>query len=442
VLLAAFALVEWRHSAPLVPLRFLRSRTLVGANAVMFLVAAVAVGVPFVLTLYAQRVLGYSAVRFGVGSVVLAGAVVVGAIVAQAAVLKVGFRPVAATGMALMGAGSLLLAQVSVSGSYFGDIFFGLLVTGPGIGLAFVTATVAALAGVAEHESGLASGLSNTALQIGGALGVAIATTVAVSTSEDYLATNRGANPLVVLNEGFQSAFVACVVLAGIGLALALLLPGRPRKAPQERAEAVPVPIQNDQQGRIKMGKIVISENVSLDGVVQDPAGDEGFRVGGWVGLIKDRPELGKLALDEALGTEALLLGRRSYEWFAARWPSRTGELADRMNGLPKYVVSSTLEDPAWNNSTVLKGDAVDAVSKLKQELDGEIGVPASFQLVRTLMEHDLVDELRLKIFPVVLGAGERLFGETSDKKPTRLVNTQNVEGDVVFLTYEVVREA
>jgi EmrB/QacA subfamily drug resistance transporter len=246
VLLATFALIESRHRAPLVPLRFLRSRTLVGANAVMLLMGAGAVAVPFVLTLYAQQVLGYSAVEFGVGSVVLAVGVVVGAIVAQAAVLRVGFRPVAATGMALMGAGSLLLTQVSVGGGYFGDIFFGLLVVGPGIGLAFVTATVAALAGVAEHESGLASGLNNTALQIGGALGVAIVTTVAVSRSEDYLAANAGANPLVVLNEGFQSAFVACVVLAGIGMALALLLLGRPRKAPQERLEAVPVPIQSD----------------------------------------------------------------------------------------------------------------------------------------------------------------------------------------------------
>jgi dihydrofolate reductase len=189
------------------------------------------------------------------------------------------------------------------------------------------------------------------------------------------------------------------------------------------------------------VGKIVVSENVTLDGVVQDPAGDEGFRLGGWVGLIKDRPEVGKLALDEALGTEALLLGRRSYEWFAARWPSRTGELADRLNGLPKYVVSSTLEDPEWNNSTVLEGNVVDAVTKLKQELDGEIVVPGSFQLVRTLMEHDLVDELRLKIFPVALGAGKRLFGETSDKKPLRLADTRTVEGNVVFLTYEVVRE-
>jgi dihydrofolate reductase len=194
------------------------------------------------------------------------------------------------------------------------------------------------------------------------------------------------------------------------------------------------------QKRRIKLGKIVISENV--DGVIQDPAGDEGFRLGGWVGLIKDRPELNKLALDEALDTEALLLGRRSYEWFATRWPSRSGELADRLNSLPKYVVSSTLEDPDWNNSTVLKGDVLNGVLKLKHELNGKIVVPASFQLVRTLMEHDLVDELRLKIFPVVLGAGERLFGETSDKKAMRLVDTQTVEGDVVFLTYEVVREA
>jgi dihydrofolate reductase len=190
------------------------------------------------------------------------------------------------------------------------------------------------------------------------------------------------------------------------------------------------------------MGKIVVSENVSLDGVIQDPAGDEGFRLGGWVGLIKDSPQLNKLALDEALGAEALLLGRRSYEWFAARWPSRSGELADRLNSLPKYVVSSTLRDPDWNNSTVLKGEAVDEVSKLKQELNGEIVVPASFQLLRALLEHDLVDELRLKIFPVVLGDGERLFGETSDKKSLRLVNTQTVEGDVAFLTYEVVRDA
>jgi EmrB/QacA subfamily drug resistance transporter len=246
LLLAAFALIESRHRAPLVPLRLLHSRTLVGANAVMLLVGALAVGMPFVLTLYAQRVLGYSAVKFGLSSVVLAVAVTVGAIVAQAAVLKVGSRPVAATGMALMGAGSLLLTQVSVSGSYFGDIFFGLLVFGPGVGFAFVTATVAALADVAEHEAGLASGLSNTALQIGAALGVAIVTTVAISRSEDYLAANTGANPLVVLNEGLQSAFLALVVMAGIGMALALLLPGRPRKAPQERLEAVPAPIHGD----------------------------------------------------------------------------------------------------------------------------------------------------------------------------------------------------
>jgi dihydrofolate reductase len=192
------------------------------------------------------------------------------------------------------------------------------------------------------------------------------------------------------------------------------------------------------------MGKIVISENVSLDGVVQDPTGDEGFRVGGWVGRVGDRgrEEAAKVLLDEALGTRALLLGRRSYEFFAARWPSRSGELADRLNSLPKYVVSSTLEDPVWNNSAVLKGDVVSEVSKLKQELDGDIVVYASFQLVHTLMEHDLVDELRLMVYPVVLGAGERLFGETSDKKSMRLVNTRTVEGGLAYLTYELVRDA
>jgi dihydrofolate reductase len=190
------------------------------------------------------------------------------------------------------------------------------------------------------------------------------------------------------------------------------------------------------------MGKIVMSENVTLDGVIQDPAGDEGFRLGGWVGLIGAREDVAKVALDEALGAEAFLLGRRSYEWLAARWSSRSGELADRLNSLPKYVVSSTLEDADWNNSTVLNGDVVDKVSKLKQELNGEIVIVGSFQLLRTLMEHDLVDELRLKIFPVVLGAGERLFGETSDKKPLRLVDTQTLGDGIAYLTYELVREA
>jgi dihydrofolate reductase len=190
------------------------------------------------------------------------------------------------------------------------------------------------------------------------------------------------------------------------------------------------------------MGRIVMSENVSLDGVIEDPAGDEGFERGGWVGLLAGREELGRVALDEALGAEALLLGRRSYEWFASRWPSRSGELADRLNSLPKYVVSSTLEDPDWNNSTVLEGDVVNEVSKLKEELNGEIVVPGSSQLLRTLMEHDLVDELRLKIFPVVLGAGERLFGETSDKRPMRLIDTRSLGDGIVFLTYERVRDA
>jgi dihydrofolate reductase len=190
------------------------------------------------------------------------------------------------------------------------------------------------------------------------------------------------------------------------------------------------------------MGKIIMSENVSLDGVIEDPAGDEGFRVGGWVGRIADRPEVAKVTLDEVLAAEALLLGRRSYEWLAARWPSRTGALADRLNGLPKYVVSSTLEEPEWNNSTVLKGDAVTEASKLQQELDGDIVVPGSFQLLRTLMEHDLVDELRLKVYPVVLGAGERLFGQTSDKKPMRLVNARTLDDGVAFLTYQPVQDA
>src|SRR5881275_2072072 len=190
------------------------------------------------------------------------------------------------------------------------------------------------------------------------------------------------------------------------------------------------------------MGKIVVSENVTLDGVVQDPAGAEGFGRGGWVGRVggRGREEAAKVLLDEALGAEAQLFGRRTYEFLAARWPSRSGALADRLNAMPKYVISSTLEDPEWNNSTVLNGDVVEVVTNLKQQVDGEIVVPASIQLVRTLLEHDLVDELRLMVYPVVLGAGERLFGETSDKKALRLVDTQTVGDGLAFLTYELVR--
>lgn len=239
VLLAAFALIESRHRAPLVPLRFLHSRTLVGANALMLLIGTLAVAVRFVSRSGAAgaRLLGRQ-VRARFGCVRGCGH---GRCDRRSGRGPQGrLRPVAATGMALMGAGSLLLTQVSVGGSYFADTLFGLLVFGPGVGLAFVTATVAALAGVAEEESGLASGLSHTALQIGAALGVAIVTTVAVSRSEDFLAAHDGANPLVVLNEGFQSAFLALVVLAGISMALTLLLLGRPRRAPRERLEPVP----------------------------------------------------------------------------------------------------------------------------------------------------------------------------------------------------------
>jgi len=192
------------------------------------------------------------------------------------------------------------------------------------------------------------------------------------------------------------------------------------------------------------MGKIVISTNVSLDGVVQDPDGKEGFRVGGWFAQFggKDLEAWAKVSYEEALRAEALLLGRCSDEWFAVRWTSRSGEWADRLNSLPKYVVSATINDPKWSNSTVLKSDVIDEVSKLKQELDGEILIYASYQLGRTLIEHDLVDEVRLVVFPVVLGAGERLFTETSEKKPMRLLDTKTIGDGLVLLTYEMVQAA
>jgi dihydrofolate reductase len=192
------------------------------------------------------------------------------------------------------------------------------------------------------------------------------------------------------------------------------------------------------------MGKIVISTNASIDGIVQDPDGAEGFRLGGWFGQFggKDLEEWAKVEFEEALRTDALLLGRRSDEWFGTRWSSRPGDWAERLNDLPKYVVSSTLVDPKWTNSTVLKGDVVDQVSRLKQELDGEIVIYASYQLGHTLMEHDLVDELRVVVFPVVLGAGQRLFGETSDKKAWHLLGTRAIGDGLIQLNYEIVRAA
>ena len=188
------------------------------------------------------------------------------------------------------------------------------------------------------------------------------------------------------------------------------------------------------------MGKIVVSENMSLDGVVQDPTGEEGFKRGGWFGQIadQDREAWARVEFDEARGAAALLLGRRSDEWFATRWLSRSGDWADRLNGLPKYVVSATVEDPQWSNATILRGDVVEAVSKLKQEVDGDVVVYASCQLARTLIEHDLVDELRLIVYPVALGDGERLFSEISDRKSMRLRDTRTIGEGLAYLTYEL----
>jgi dihydrofolate reductase len=198
------------------------------------------------------------------------------------------------------------------------------------------------------------------------------------------------------------------------------------------------------------MGKIVISSNVTLDGVVQDPDGEEGFERGGWFHQFvggKDLEDWAARETEEVLGAEALLLGRRSSEWFASRMLSRDGadvrvsrKWADRMNSIPKYVVSSALEDPQWRNATVLGGDAVKEISELKRKVDGEILVYGSYQLVRILIEQSLADELRLVVFPVVLGAGLRIFDETSDKKPLHLVNTQKMGHGLVFYTYEFVQ--
>jgi dihydrofolate reductase len=190
------------------------------------------------------------------------------------------------------------------------------------------------------------------------------------------------------------------------------------------------------------MGRIVVTEFVSLDGVMEAPGGGEDYRHGGWTFAIDRGPEGDKFKLEEALAAEALLLGRRTYEGFAAAWPTMEGEFADKFNGMPKYVVSATLSDPQWNNTTVLGGDAATAVAELKADLDGEIVVNGSAQLVQALIEHELVDELRLMVFPVVLGSGKRLFGEASDKRPMRLTSSKFVGDGIAVLTYEPAASA
>jgi dihydrofolate reductase len=185
------------------------------------------------------------------------------------------------------------------------------------------------------------------------------------------------------------------------------------------------------------VGRIIVTEFVSLDGVMEAPGGGEDFRHAGWTFQIDRGEEGNKFKLDETLASDALLLGRVTYEGFAAAWPSREGEFADKFNSMPKYVVSSTLQNPEWNNSTVLSGDVAEEVPKLKQEHEGDIVVHGSARLVQTLLEHNLVDELRLMVFPIVLGTGKRLFGETSDKKPLRLVDSRVVGDGVAILVYQ-----
>jgi dihydrofolate reductase len=189
------------------------------------------------------------------------------------------------------------------------------------------------------------------------------------------------------------------------------------------------------------MGRIVVTEFISLDGVIEAPGGGESFRHGGWSFEIDRGDEGNQFKLDETMASDALLLGRKTYEGFAAAWPEREGEFADKFNTMPKYVVTSTLDQPEWSNTTPLHGDVAEEVGKLKEQHERDIVVHGSAQLVQTLLERDLVDEVRLMVFPVVVGSGKRLFGETTDKKPLRLVDSKIVGDGVAILTYRPARD-
>jgi dihydrofolate reductase len=185
------------------------------------------------------------------------------------------------------------------------------------------------------------------------------------------------------------------------------------------------------------MARIVVTEFVSLDGVVEDPGGSESFKYGGWSFEFDRGPEGDAFKVEETRNSQALLLGRVTYEGFAEAWPSREGEFADMFNSMPKYVVSSTLQAPEWTNSSVLEGDLVDEVKKLRERPDGDIVVHGSVQLAQALIANDLVDELRLMVFPVVLGTGKRLFGDPGEKKKWKLADSKVVGDDVLVLTYQ-----
>ena len=188
------------------------------------------------------------------------------------------------------------------------------------------------------------------------------------------------------------------------------------------------------------MGRIVVTEYISVDGVVEAPSGTESFERVGWTDAFGRGPEGNQFKLDETMASDALLLGRVTYEGFAPVWPHYEGEFADKFNTMPKYVVSSTLDDPEWTNTTVLRGDVVEEVSKLREAPGGDIVVHGSAQLAQTLLDNDLVDEVRLMVFPVVLGTGKRVFGETRDKKTLRLTDSRAVGDGVAILVYEPAR--
>src|SRR5205809_4753568 len=194
---------------------------------------------------------------------------------------------------------------------------------------------------------------------------------------------------------------------------------------------------ENPDEGGVSMGKIVVTEFVSLDGVMEDPGGAEGFKYGGWTFEISRGDEGDKFKLDETMDSDALLLGRVTYEGFAKAWPSREGEFADKFNRMPKYVISSTLKKADWNNSTILSGDATEEITKLKKKLKGNIVVHGSAQLVQALVANDLIDELRLMVFPVILGSGKKLFGGMDEKKSMKLISSQTVGDGVGILIYE-----
>ena len=430
LLTLAFVIWELRAREPMLPMRLFRSRPFSAGNAAIFFHWGSALGALFFMAQFLQIGLGFGPLEAGLGLMPWGATTFVVPQLVGRLIGRFGERPFIAAGLSLNALALGWIALIAEPDLAYWQIAGPLILSGTGIAMSLPAAQSAVLTSVGPQDIGKASGIFSTLRQLGGAFGVAVL--VAVFAGAGNYASAQA------FSDGFVAATGACAGLSLMGAAAGL--------AARSVLARDGVSTGKHPKGEGEMARIVVTELVSIDGVSDDPAGIEGSGRGGWASQLDSdgkpvfvRGEEGEdLVVAEARDSAALLLGRKTYEGFAVVWPQQAGRpLADIINRMPKYVVSSTLDDADWENSTVLSGEPAEEVRRLKRELDGQILVYGSTQLVQALLEQGLVDELRLMVHPVVVGAGRRLFGETSDRKQLRLVDTRTVGSGVMIHTYE-----